>query len=222
MKKATKIIAGVALALSLAVVPLAACNGNSTDSGSDSGAAEQSSTVDVSSWKTLADALAASTERPGYGWDENYFVAEVHVNDNVIRVVAKSDAETLEKSYDLDFNDEDYDAKFDEIVSGLEIVSAEDITAKRLTEADMAALVGKTGKELTDDGFTFEYYDMYGIENSCSALMSKDYFSYSVSFDVTVSEDQTEDGGEAIMDAKVTDVQCVGTSNDATDPTLVD
>ena len=221
MKKATKILAGVALALVLAAVPLAACSSTSSDSG-DSSSAEQTAAVDTSSWKTLADAIAASTERPSYGWDDNYFIGEFHVNDNVIRVVAKSDAETLEKSNALDFSDEDYDAKFDEIVSGLEIVSAEDITAQRLSEADMAALVGKTGKELIDDGFKFEYYDMYGTEGGCSASMAKGYFAYSVSFDATVAEDETEDGGEAIMDAKVTDVQCVGTSNDALDPSLVD
>lgn len=224
MKIATKTIAAAALSLALLAMPLVACSSTSGDSGTDSGtgSAEQTSGVDVSGWKTLGDALAASTERPGYGWDDKYFVGEFFVNDSIVRVVAKSTDEALEKSAELDFEDPDYDKKFDEVVSGLEIVSAEDITAQRLSDDDIAALVGKTGKELVDDGFTFEYYDWYGGEEGCSGIFTKGYFSYSVSFDATVSEDQTEDGGEAIMDAKVTEAQYVGTSNATTDPTMVD
>ena len=222
MKKTIKIVAGVALACALAVAPLAACTSASTDSGSESGSAEQASGVDTSSWKTLGDALAAATEDPSYAYDENYFIAEIHVNDSVVRVVAKSSQEGIEKTYDLDFAAEDYHEKFDAIVGEFEIVSAEDITSDQLSQAEMDALVGKTGKELVDDGFKFESYVLYGGEGGSAANMGKGYFTYMVSFDGNVSEDQAEDGGEAIMDAKVTEVQLVGMSMDAMDPTLVD
>ena len=222
MKKTIETLTAAALTLTLLAAPLAACSGTTADSDSGSSTTEQTADVDISSWKTIGDAIAASSERPSYGWDENYFLGEFHVDDRIIRVVATSDAATLEQTYDLEFDAEDYDEKFDAIVGALEIVSAEDITDDRLTEDDLAALVGKTGKELVDDGFSFGYYDWYGSEEGCGAVMSKGYFSYSVSFDASVSESETEDGGEAIMDATVTEAVCVGTSNDALDPTLVD
>ena len=217
MKKAIKVIAGAALALSLAVAPLAACTSQQGGSGSESSQAA----VDVSKWNKVRDGYMLATEDPSFCYDEKSFVCVIPINGRYVRVVADIDDATKDKLSQLDFNDEDYDAKQTEALCGLTIKSAKDITDEKLSDADVLNLVGKTGQELIDDGFVFESYYMYGGDTT-GANMAKGNFSYGLTFDVSISEDETEDEGAAIMDAKVTEAQFLGVSSACLDPSAAE
>lgn len=217
-------IVATMLALALATAPLAACGGQTTQGGeAEPTATEQTQAVavDVSSWKTLGDALACSTgENNTAGWDETHYVAVFDAGDTVVRVVAKMDAETSDKLDALDITKDDYDEKFLELMGGLPLESAEDLASQKLTQDELDAYVGKTGQDLVDDGFAFEAYWMYGGDET-AARFAKGYLAYDATFDVTVSDDQTEDDGAAIMDKTIVSMEYAGASQDATDPSAL-
>ncbi|MBQ9042509.1 MAG: hypothetical protein IJ111_06805 [Eggerthellaceae bacterium] len=212
-----------ALALALLAVPLTACGGQAAQGGGSSSAAEQTQSVvvDVSSWKTLGDALAYDNgENNTAGWDEKRYITVFSTDGPVVRVVAKMDAETYEKLGALDATDEGYNEKFLEVMGGLPLESAEDLTDQKVTQDELDAYVGKTGQDLVDDGFAFESYWMYGGDET-GAVMAKGPLAYNVTFDVSIPDEKAGDGGASIMGATITDAVYAGASMDATDPSTL-
>ena len=212
-----------ALALALLSVPLTACGGQAAQGGGSSSAAEQAQAVvvDVSSWKTLGDALAYDNgENNTAGWDEKRYITVFSTDGPVVRVVAKMDAETYEKLGALDATDESYNEKFLEVMGGLPLESAEDLTDQKVTQDELDAYAGKTGQDLVDDGFAFESYWMYGGDET-GAVMAKGPLAYNVTFDVSIPDEKAEDGGASIMGATITDAVYAGASVDATDPSTL-
>ena len=210
---------GMVLALGL----LSACGGQQAASGSGSAAdTSAASTVDMASWKTLGDALATSTEDVASGWDDNYYIVAFKAGDSLIRVVAKSEDGIQDKTSELDFLADDYNDKLLEIIGGLEIVSAEDLTADVPTQEQLDTMVGKTGQELIDDGWTFESYYMTGGDET-GATFTKGYVACNVTFDAKVDTEKADSdvNGDNLKDAKVTLAENAGVSGDATDPSKV-
>lgn len=221
------------LTLALSAFALAACSGQQTASSSaaasssGSAVAEQAAdssaaaTIDTASWKTLGDGLALATTTPNASWNDTYYVCDFEIGDSFIYAVAKMAPGVQEKIAELDFNDKEYDKKLVEILGELELVRAEDVTAYRLDQAALDALVGKTGQELLDDGFVFGSYFFYGGEET-GATLDKDYFAYDVTFDASTAEDSIEDEGESIKNAKVTAIEFQGTASSTLDPERVE
>lgn len=223
---ATKTVAALTLALSLAAAPLAGCGAQPTPSGtatSDAAAQATAASVDVSGWKTLGDALATSPESLGTASNDEYFIGVYETGDGAFfRVVATMEPEVDEQLGELDFSDDDYDKQFAEVAGGLELVSAEDITDDLIPQEELDALVGKTGQQLIDEGFAFDSYYFYGGDEECGAEMDKGPFSYGVTFAATVTEEQYEDEGASIMDAKAKSAERIGVSDSVLDPYAVD
>lgn len=228
MKRTTTTITSMAIALSLTVMPLAACSSKAADDGAASTPAEEAQAAavtptaeDIASWKTLGEALAFhSDDSNNWGSDENYFVTVFNAGDAVIRAVAKMTPEIYNKTCELDIMAEDYDKQLLATIGDCELVSAEDITEEKLSQGELDSFVGKTGQDLVDAGFVFESYFMYGGEQT-GATFAKDNFSYNVIFDVTVEEDKTEDGGASVMGATTSSLEYCSTANAAIDPTAV-
>lgn len=216
--------AAAMLALALTVAPLAACGGQTSQGGgTDSSTTTQSqtATLDVSSWKTLGDALAYDTgENNTAGWDEKHYIAVFNAGNTVVRVVAKMDTETHDKLDALDATQKDYNEKFMEVMGGLELESAEDLGNQKISQAELDTYVGKTGQDLVDDGFTFEIYWMYG-DDQTTATFAKGYLAYNATFNVAVSDDQTDDNGASVMGATIMSMEYAGASQQATDPTAL-
>ncbi len=201
------ILAAFALLIALMALPLAACSSTSSD---------------PASWKTLGEALDNATDDLSYGYNNDYFVCVFNSGDSVVRVVAKMDPDVLEQIYNLDFSDKNYDSKLEKAIGGLTLVSAEDVTAEKLSPEDLQALIGKTGQELADEGFVFESYFWYGGEQT-GATLSKGCFSYNITFDTSITEEQAEDEGASLLNAKVTEFdEIVNTANSAIEPSLVE
>ena len=225
MKNAPKTTIAAMMALALCAAPLAACGGQvSQDTTGGAASQAQAAGVDVSGWKTLGDALAYdSGENNAASWDEQHYLTVFTTADgSVVRVVAKMDAKTYDEHAALDMSEDDYQQKFLEVMGGLPLESAEDLTDDVLSQEELDAYVGKTGQDLAADGFVFESYFMYGGEQTI-ATMAKGYLAYSVTFDKSVSEDEadSDEDGSAVMDAPVASVEFAGGSDAALDPTAV-
>ena len=223
MENAPKTTIAAMIAIALSAAPLAACGGQTSQDATDDTAGQtQAASIDVSSWKTLGDALAydASTNSSA-SWDEEHYITMFTATDgSVVRVVAKMDEDTYDEHAALDMSDDDYQEKFLEVMGDLELESAEDLTGQRLTQDEMDAYVGKTGQDLVDDGFAFESYWMYGGDET-GAVMAKGPLAYNVTFDVSIPDEKAEDGGASIMGATITDAVYAGASVDATDPSTL-
>ena len=229
MKHSIKVVATLALALALSGL-LVACGGGqaSSSASSQASSSEQAASsassqasaaagaLDVWSWKTLGDALAAKNQDgvSSATWDDEHYIAVFSAGDSVVRVVAAMDAETDKRASALDASDDDYNEKFAETVGSLKLESAEDLTSEKIPQSELDAYVGKTGQDLIDEGFTFEQYWMYGGEET-GATMAKGYLAYNFTFDTTVDEDKADDEGAAIKDATITAAEFAGGSNAA-------
>lgn len=167
--------------------------------------------VDLSGLKTLGDAFALegvdeeTTQRASY---ENKYVYAFELNGTLCRVIADLPSDVFDKILALEY-DENYDQNEMELVSGLEISKAEDLSGQKLSQEELDALVGKTGQELFDAGWqsgsfsnteTLEFWLEYGP------------YSYVMHFDgeIKPEEDEDLDVYEALADKKVLDAKYEG------------
>lgn len=226
MKRSSKTAVAAMLTLTLSAMPLAACGSQTSQggaAGSDATEQTQTAKIDISSWKTFGDAYAYDTKgNSSASWDEEHYITVFTTSDgSVIRAIAKMDTDTYNKHAELEMSDDDYDKKFLDVMGDRELLSVEDLTPEKLSQDQLDAYVGKTGKDLVDDGFVFEHYWMYGGEET-GAMMAKGNLAYSVTFDVTVPEDKADsDEGAGIMDAPIVSMEFSGASYDALDPSKV-
>lgn len=212
-----------ALTLGLMVLPLGACAGQ--DTSSDQGATEVSedatteatAEVDISSLKTLGDVMAIESEGQTSTWNEEHYVYVTNANGAPLRAVVDLTPETYSQIEELDFLDEKYDQKLNDIIGGLELASLDDYSDQVPSQDEMDALVGKTGKELFDDGFTFSTLTMYGGDETVAEL-EKDLFRYEITFDGTVGGDADSFDGSLVTELPVASVSFIGLSDEATNP----
>ena len=220
----------LAFALSFALVasPFMVACGNK-DAGQE--AAPESTTtettdqaaLDMESWTTLGDALKTATGSLSWGSSDKYFVCTFEAGDALVRVVGEMEDGINEKLGETDFFADDYDKQVTDVVGGLKLVSAQDLSGNILSQEEIDALVGKTGQELLDDGFTFSSYYMYGGEET-GANFERDYIGYDLTFSTSITEEtaDSDDQGDSLKDAVVTAAEYIGPSDGAIDPEKVD
>ena len=209
-----------ALTLGLVVMPLAACSGQGASGGQS--AAEDTTTeetvaVDVASLKTLGDVMAIEGEGQSSAWNEEHYIYVTNANGAPLRAVVDLTPEIYSQIEELDFLDEDYDQKLTDIIGGLELASLDDYSDQVPSQEELDALVGKTGQELVDDGFTFSTLTMYGGDETV-AEFEKDAFRYEVTFDGTVDGDADGFDGSVVAELTVASASFAGLSNAAMDP----
>ena len=168
--------------------------------------AEESSTE----IKTLGDVFALETQDFQDLLDKDIYGCAFTYEGRMMRVVADVPEELYEKIDKLDMSDyEKYEKDKRELLSKVEVKLSEDITDQILGEEDLEALKGKTGKELLDDGFEYQYYS-----GDNQFAMNKGLGQYFVTVEGKVDESKTEENGaEAISDLKVTEVMFTGFSD---------
>ena len=226
MKRQTMTRVALALTLGLTVLPLGACAGQ--DTSSDQGATEvsedvttgETAEVDITSLKTLGDVMAIEGEGQTSAWNEEHYIYVTNANGAPLRAVVDLTPEIYSQIEELDFLDEDYDQKLADIIGGLELASLDDYSDQVPSQEELDALVGKTGKELADDGFTFSTLTMYGGDETV-AEFDKDAFRYEVTFDGTVDGDTDGFDGSVVADLPVASAGFVGLSDEAMNPESV-
>lgn len=139
------------LALAMAMVMLTACGGD--DDG------EKKEGFDLDSLKTLGDAFDLDGDDDEFASDYSQFVYVFENDDVTYRVYADLSKDVAKKYEKLDAADEDYEDKVKELVAPMEITKRENLSDGIPTQEELDKYVGKTGKELMDDGWTVSGWD---------------------------------------------------------------
>lgn len=115
--------------------------------------------VDLENVKTLGELLGLPDY--GSGYNEKEYVFAFEQDGDIYRAVAELPDEVSEALWALDWEDEDFDAKKEAIISPLAIKEIENLSANEPTKEEMDALIGKTVKELFDDGWYNTGWNLY-------------------------------------------------------------
>lgn len=223
MKTSVKAIAA-ALALSLSLIPLAAC-GQRADTAEDAApAAEATETstaaVDIASLKTLGDVLSIDAQTQSSTWDEDHYIV-AFVQDGVpIRAIADITPELYDQIESLDFLDPNHDQQLIDIVGNAPLVNVEDFSSAIASQEELDALVGKTGQELLDAGYEFGGFFTVG-EFGTQAYMDNGLLRYTVEFNESLPVDSDMDDENLVKDLTVKSIQFSDFSNAALDPTEI-
>ncbi len=185
---------------------LVAC-GNKTGPTESTDAAEPSQAADgIENVKTIGEAMALleDGELSAATYNKAYVVA--FLKDGVYwRLIAELTPEQHAALWDLDILADDYEAKEKEILSQLAVTKCENLSEKILTDEEMAALVGKTGADLLNGGWTTGMgYNLDTME----FYMEYAPFQYLVTFEKQeeLKNDDDFDEEAAISPLKVTSV----------------
>ena len=175
-----------------------------TDAATDEGAASENAP-----FATLGDVFAEDTESMSSTFDEQRYVCAFNWNGAWWRVEAALEDgmyDELNDAWAVDQN------KVELMLSPLAVTSADVLEAPD-TES-LEALAGKTGADLTAEGFTFMPGTLVinGEETDCVATMGG--FDCLVTFDGAVADENAEDVAAAVADMTVTGVGLQGVSWD--------
>lgn len=111
-----------------------------------------------------------------YGSD---YVYVLKVGDTYYRVICELPEEVVQAIDEIDFEDEAREEKVRDLISPLEITSIENLNEQIPSQEELDKLVGKTGQELFDSGWTYWAYNLEDM----SAGMDYGPFSYWVTFE---------------------------------------
>ena len=199
MKKTIAVLLACLMAMSL----LTGCGAGTAPAAAS--AASGTSEAETPSFQTIGDVLSYEENRQ-YAYDENYYVYVFEKDGTCYRAVAELTAEVSEALNGLDILNENHDEKMAEIVSPLEISRLENLTEQMPSQEELDALVGKTGQELLDDGWTSGGYNL----DEGEFWLNKGAYAYTVTFNETVEQTEDFDEYEAIGPLTVKSVVCTG------------
>ena len=187
MKKVISVI----LAIVMSVTVLAACgnSGNGSGSGSASGAGSATDEKAViESLTTLGDAIALESSETQAAVYDGKAIYAFKLGDTYYRIRASISPEDEQAYMDIDYMDDDYEEQQKKILSPLVIDQIDDLSLQMLSQEELDALVGKTGQDLQDAGWTYGGHDLETME----FWMDYGPFDYTVVFDGEVTEAEYE------------------------------
>ena len=210
MKKAFVIVLSLLIVLSL----FAACGKQGSN---DPSASDNVPASDALSVETVGDALALMGEGESqFATLEKAYVVAFEKDGVYWRVIAELTPEQHDAIFALDILDEDHDEKEKELVSPLKVTKCENLNEKKLSDDDMAALVGKTGAELFESGWTTGMgYDLDSME----FYLEYAPFAYTVTFEKQEQLENSDDfdAEAAVASLKVVSVSFTGLGNSVTE-----
>ena len=159
--------------------------------------------LEDSPFKVLADVFAVLNQTddegntPSYGasMSDALYVTAFEKDGACYRVEGAIPPEMAVQLNAIDFFDEERDDKQQVLLSPLPVTRVGDLSACRLSQAELDALVGKTGQELLDMGF--EYGMGYSFWDDTQFYMNNGLFSYTVYMNEKVPEREDYD---AVLD----------------------
>ena len=206
MKKLMSLALSMTLVFA-APVALAAC-GQAGGAG-DGAATEAAASADATSFATLGDVFAAEPDDMSSTFDEQHYVCAFNSDGTWWRAEAALEPGMADELNAVWLESQD---KVEELLSPLAVTKAD--VLEPLDDEAIAALAGKTGAELTSQGFTFMTGAMVvnGNETDCTA--TKGYFDYLITFDGAVADEDTTDPTSAVADLKVSSISLQGVTWD--------
>lgn len=183
MKKIISLILAYALVLAV----FTGCSNDSADNNSNP--------ADISSFKTIGDIINSGIESTQTANTDKYYIYVFELDQVYYRAISNITPEIAQSLFELDFDDKDYDKKLNEIVSPLSIDKLENLTDTVIPQQELDQLVGKTGEDLLNDGWSSGMG--YNLE-TMEFWMSKGAFEYTVVFDGKLENSEDFDEEEAI------------------------
>ncbi len=209
MKKTVLLV----LTLAFALFVFTACG------QTQSASSESERTFDPSQAKIMGDVFPYAGEgETQSAYSETEYVLVFTVDDTYYRAVAKMPEDVSKDVWAIDFEDEEKDQKIQDLISPLEIDSLENLTEQMPKQEELDELIGKTGQELFDDGWTYWSYDLESME----AGLNHGAYAFTVAFEYDGEQmENTDDFDfyEEFKDLKVKSVTLSGLG-DAANPEM--
>lgn len=204
MKKLMSLALSMTLVFA-APVALAAC-GQAGGAG-DGAATEAAASADATSFATLGDVFAAEPDDMSSTFDEQHYVCAFNSDGTWWRAEAALEPGMADELNAVWLESQD---KVEELLSPLAVTKAD--VLEPLDDEAIASLAGKTGAELTSQGFTFMTGAMVvnGNETDCTATLGD--FDYLITFDGAVPDENAEDVADAVADLAVSTASIQGVS----------
>ena len=174
------------LAIVVAIFALTACIRLNRESKSNS-----KNSLDCSRLKTVADVFAYYDDFENLQelyTDKNYVVA-FRVDGVYYRAIAEIPEDVSAAICKIDLHDKDRGKKERDLVSSLK-VNIENLSDKIPNQKELDKLVGKFGRELFDDGWTYWFYDLKNMTTG----MNYGAFAYTVKFEYDGKPMKNTDG----------------------------
>ncbi|MBR0541470.1 MAG: hypothetical protein IJK26_04605 [Clostridia bacterium] len=165
------------------------------------------SSADINSFKTIGDIINSGIDSIQSANTDRYYIYVFQVGQEYYRAVSNITPEISQSLFDLDFDDKNYDSKLNKIISPLEIDKLENLSDTVIPQEELDKLVGKTGEELINDGWTAGMG--YNLE-TMEFYLNKGAFEYTVVFDGKLENSDDFDEEEAIKPLVVKSVTLNG------------
>lgn len=179
----------------------ASCGAGS--SGEDGG--DPAADFDFEAVETIGDLMALNPENMQWGTNDKDFVYGFELDGSYYRFKAEMTQEQYDALNAVDFSADDAQEQQDAIISEFKITDRQQLDDQILSQEDLDALVGKTGQELLDDGWTPGYG--YNLEDG-EFWLYYGPFCYAVRFDGEFEEnDEIYDDAEYFKDRTVTSAE---------------
>lgn len=178
-----------------------------TDAASEEAAADEDVASESAPFATLGDVFAEDTEGMSSTFDDQRYVCAFNWDGAWWRIEADLNDGMYDELNDAWAEDQN---KVNELLSPLAVTKTDVLEAP--DAETLEALAGKTGADLTADGFTFTWGTLVinGEETDCVA--TKGDFDFLVTFDSAVADENAEDVAAAVADMTVSSVSIQGVS----------
>jgi hypothetical protein len=180
----------VTLTIIMVLFSLSACKMERPKETVDTTPPTQLDASNIDSLKTFEDVINLTKEETQSSVGNGYVVYAFKFGDDYYRVYSAISKELEDEYINIDITDEDAQEKQEALIKDIEVDKVEKLTDQILTEEQCNELVGKTGKDLVTDGWT---YDGSYMLDEMEIWMAKGPFVYAVTFDGTVPESEYED-----------------------------
>ena len=173
-----------------------------TACGGASGEGEAASDFDFEAPETVGDLLALEPSNMHQSTEDNTFYYGMEMDGSYYRFKAEMTQEQCDALFDIDYAADDAAEQEAAILSDLVITDRQKLDDQILSQEDLDALVGKTGQELLDAGWTPGYgYDLEAGE----FWLFYGPFCYTIGFDGEFEEsDDIIDDEDYFKDHTVT------------------
>ncbi|MBQ4046352.1 MAG: hypothetical protein II627_07855 [Lachnospiraceae bacterium] len=121
----------------------------------------------IKSFKTLGDLFEAVASR-GTAFRQNTYIYAFELDGVYYRALTKLPSDVAKKVWSLNYDDDDYDSKVEKLLSPLKINEIQNLSAGIPTEKELKAIVGKTGRQLAESGWSFYGFDLDKMEFNAS------------------------------------------------------
>lgn len=137
-----------------------------------------------SNMKTMGDFLAFKFDEGGLNtyqeaFTEKNFIVVENIDNVYYRAVAELPKDVSEKLWEGSSSSEEREQKIKDLVYPLPIKTLENLNDMIPSQEELDKLVGKTGKDLFDDGWTYSYYNLEDM----AAGLDHGAYSFNVEFE---------------------------------------